>query len=213
MTFRSATRFERPIEWVGTPFMAGKGDFVTELMDLMEELMGRPVEVTDEVLDKCRETGHFGALLYELYKEAASLVCVSSAVNIGFTEEDVKFSRNQAICVGLLVRISKLMASVVRLSVGVEHGETVQALTRCILESAVNLRYLLLKHDNKIYDKFVKTSLAAERELHDIILENIEKRGGEQIVIEQDMLSSIADTCEQSGVKIETPRLGWQLQE
>ena len=141
--------------------------------------------------------------MYELYKEASSLICVTSAAYFDDKVDAIKFERNQAICAGLLVRISKLMVSVVKLSADIEHGEAVQALNRGIIESAVNLRYLLNMDDDEIYDRFVKTSLSAERRLYDIIGSNIENRGGGQFVIEKIMLDSIAEVCQQSGVKIE----------
>ena len=181
-----------------------------EGMDDLDRLLSPPLEVTEEMLEMCRQDGQFGALVYELYKEACSLVSVSSAIYLGGTVDTIKLDRDQAICAGLLVRISKYMVSVIKLSADIEHGETVQALNRCIIESVVNLRYLLIKDDNEVYDRFVKTSLVAERELYDIIQNNIETRGGEQLAIEQSMLNSIKDTCQQSGLTVEeiNPRAG-----
>ncbi len=104
------------------------------------------------------------------------------------------------------------MLSVIKLSADAEHGETVQALNRCIIESAVNLRYLLLKHDENLYERFVKNSLAAERELYEFIQENINDKAGETFYIEQSMLRSILDVCEQSGVapeEIDTRAGNW----
>ena len=174
-----------------------------ELYDEVGTLVGPPVDVTDEVLEACRVNDQFGPLVCELYKEAGSLVCVSSAVYFGDTADAIKLSRNQAICAGLLVRIAKYMVSAVKLSADIEHGETVQALNRCIIESAVNLRYLLLKDDDELFDRFVKDSLVAERELYDIIQGNIKVSGGVQLIIEQGMLNSIMETCEQSGLTVE----------
>ena len=84
------------------------------------------------------------------------------------------------------------------------------ALNRCIIESTVNLRYLLLKDEDEVYDRFVTSSLVAERELYDMIQGNIEAKDGEKLVVERGMLESIEDTCEQSGVVIEeiNPRAG-----
>ena len=39
-------------------------------MDNIEELAGPPVEVTQELLEECRQKGQFGALVFDLYKEA-----------------------------------------------------------------------------------------------------------------------------------------------
>ena len=145
--------------------------------------------------------------MYELYKEAIRLCVISSSAYIENTEDTIKMKRNQAICAGLLVRISKYMASVAKLSAGIEHGETVQALNRCILESAVNLQYLILKDDDQIYDRFVRNGLRAERELYDIIQENVKSRDGNVLTIEQSMIISIMETLEQSGVKVEDVKL------
>ena len=181
-----------------------------ELHDDMESLVGPPVEVTDEKLEACRAKDQFGVLVYELYKETGRLVCASSGAFFGHSGDSIKFDRNQAICAGLLVRIFKYMLSVVKLSEEIEHGETVQALNRCIIESAVNLRYLLLKDDDATYGKFAQNGLVAERELYDMIQENVESRGGNRLVIEQGMLDSIIETCEQAGIKPEevNPKAG-----
>ena len=164
------------------------------------------------MLEDCRAKGQFGSLVFELYREAGGLISSISASYLGNAGDTVRFDRNQAICVGLLVRISKLMLSVVKLSSDIEHGETVEALNRCIIESSVNLKYLLLKDCDEVYDQFVKNGLRAERELHDIIHQNIECRGRKQLAIEKSMLKSIMDKCESSGVKIEDIDLragGW----
>ena len=176
----------------------------------IECYLGSPVEVTDEMLQVCRDKGQFGSLLFDLYKEAGGLLTVTSAAYVGYSGDAVKLERNQAICAGLLVRISKLMISVVKVSSEIEHGETVQALNRCIIESIVNVRYLLLKDSEAVYDRFVKNGLRAERELYDIIQENIKSRDGEQLAIEAGMLKSILDKCELSGVTIDeiNPKAG-----
>lgn len=169
----------------------------------VESHIGPTVEVTDELLQKCREKGQFGSLWFDLYKEAGNLLTVVSAAQVSYDGNALKLERNQAICVGLLVRQSKLMLSVVKLSSGIEHGETVQVLNRCIVESVVNVRYLLLKDSEEVYDRFVKGSFKPERELYDLIHENIRLRDGERLVIEESMLRSILDKCKSSGVAIE----------
>ena len=174
-----------------------------ESVDDIDKLVQPQVKITEAVLEECRTKGQFGSLVFELYREAGGLISATSASYLGNTGDAIRFDRNQAICVGLLVRVSKLMLSVVKLSSDIEHGETVEALNRCIIESSVNLRYLLLKDCDEEYDQFVKNGLRAERELHDIIRQNIHRRGGKQLAIEESMLKSILDKCESSGVTIE----------
>ena len=176
----------------------------------MESHIGPPVDVTDEVLQACREKGQFGFLLFDLYKETGRLLTVTGAARIGYAGDAAKLERNQAICAGLLVRISKLMTSVVKLSSDIEHGETVQVLNRCIIESMVNVRYLLLKDSDTVYDRFVKNGLRPERELYDFIHENISLRDGKRLAIEESMLNSILDKCQSSGVTVDeiNPKAG-----
>ena len=181
------------------------GDWISsmESVDDINKLVQPQIRITEAILEECRAKGQFGSLVFELYKEAGGLISSTGASYLGNTGDAVRFERNQAICVGLLVRISKLMLSVVKLSSDIEHGETVEALNRCIIESSVNLKYLLLKDCDEAYDQFVKNGLRAERELYDIINQNIHRRGGKQLAIEESMLKSILDKCESLGVTIE----------
>ena len=169
----------------------------------INRLIESQVKITEAMLEDCRAKGQFGSLVFELYKEADGLISAIGASYPGNASHSVKFDRNQAICVGLLVRISKLMLSVIKLSSDIEHGETVKALNRCIVETSVNLRFLLLKDCNEVYEQFVKNGLRGERELYDIIHQNMEHRGNKQLAIEESMLKSILDKCESSGVRIE----------
>ncbi len=174
----------------------------------LSALVGPPIEVTEDMLSSCRSKNTFGALAFELYKEAVKLVGVICIHHVTTEPYIVQLNRNQAICAGLLVRISKLMLSVTKLSSDTEHGETVKILNRCIIESAVTLRYLLLKkHDPRVFDRFVESSLRPEVELYDFILANVEKNNGRMLGIEDRMIKSILDTFDKSGIDRESARL------
>ena len=182
---------------------------MTALKSQIEEWVGPAIQVNDEVIRACQERNEFGGLSFALYREATGLIWVTS--NAYYDEGNgPTILRNQAVCLGLLSRISKLMASVLKLSSEVEHGETVQILYRCIPESSIDLQYLLKKDDDTVFERFIKVGLKSERELYDIIQENITNRNGQELEIERDMLQSITRTCEHSGMKIEEidPRAG-----
>ena len=178
--------------------------------DTLDEVMGQPVRVDEEILRACRETAKFGALSFDLYKEAAGIVWVACHTYYQTGDEGISLPRNQAICTGLLSRVAKLMLSVLKLASDTEHGETVQILSRCITESSVDLQFLLKHNDSAIYEKFVLTGLKGDRQLYDIIKHNIEQRNGQVFEIEQNMLASIHKRCEESGVQIEdvSPKAG-----
>ena len=170
----------------------------------VHELLQEKTEVTDEILQKYAEEGRLSELAFELYKEVGRLLSVSAFSYVADKPSEIILKRDQAICIGLLIRITKFMTAVVQLVAGdTERFEVVMALNRSILESALNLQFLLLKNEGRFYDQFVKFSLAPERELYDQIVREIRDRGGVELPIETRMLASIQRTCKESGVNID----------
>jgi hypothetical protein len=102
-----------------------------------------------------------------------------------------------------MIRIAKFMVVVAQLAAKGDRAEVVLALNRSIMESAINLEFLIVKNDERYFGQFVRFSLGPERELYDIIQANVAARGGEEWPIENRMLASINDVCQGSGVKIE----------
>jgi hypothetical protein len=143
------------------------------------------------------------AVAFELYKEALSVVNLAPHLLDEAAALKGGWHRNQAICAGLMIRISKFMLVVVQLSAKGDRAEVVSALNRSINESAINLEFLVSTNDDKYFDQFVKFSLGPERELYDFIQAKLLARGGEAWPIELRMLKSINDVCQASGVKIE----------
>jgi hypothetical protein len=117
-------------------------------------------------------------LAFELYKEAVSVVNLASHLLDDDAATNGGWARNQAICAGLLVRISKFMLVVAQLSAGGNRAEVVTALNRSILETAVNLEFLVTSNDDAHFDNFVTLGLGPERERFDTIQANIAARGG-----------------------------------
>lgn len=139
---------------------------------------------------------------FELYKETGALVNLAASVYVGGDVTEYPLSRNEAVAVGLLVRLCKFMLVVTQLSAEGRRGDVIFALNRCILESATNLLYLLRKSEAATYDQFVISSFGPEKELFDFIQRNIADRGHE-IPIETRMLASINDACAKAGLRIE----------
>jgi hypothetical protein len=139
---------------------------------------------------------------FELYKEVVSVVNLTAHLLDEAASVKGGWPRNQAICAGLMIRIFKFMLVVTQLSADGNRAEVVTALNRSIMESAINLEFLVSANDDKYFDQFVKFSLGPERELYDIIQANVAARGGEVQPIEQRMLDSISDVCQASDVEI-----------
>lgn len=167
---------------------------------LTKMLMPR-VDITG--IDKEEDPGKLNELAFELYKEASSIVNLGAHLLDETAAAKGGWPRNQAICAGLMIRISKFMLVVIQLSSKGNRAEVVYSLNRSILESCINLEFLVTTNDDKFFDQFVKFSLGPEKDLYDLIQANIAARGGEVWPIEKRMLASINDVCTVSGVKIE----------
>lgn len=140
---------------------------------------------------------------FELYKEAGSVVNLAALLYDASSVSSGGWGRDQAICAALMIRIFKFMVAVTQLSSVGDRADVVSALNRSILETAINLEFLLTTDDSKMFDKFVTSGLGPERELYDLIQSNIAHRGGAALPIERRMLNSIEDVCRVSGVKVE----------
>jgi hypothetical protein len=165
----------------------------------INKILGEPTDIS------CIEKGDkdcFTMVAFELYKEVASISTLISSI-FNSNDGDISFERNQSVNAGLIIRITKYMRSVLALLCdGVsEHGEVIMTLNRCILESAIKLRFFCEKADQRDYDNFVKSSLKPEKEAYKIIEDNIRERGGE-LPIEKRMKHSIERTIRLSGYTI-----------
>lgn len=167
----------------------------------LEEMMSPRVNIdgVESEADRDKVDG----LAFELYKESLSVVNLASHLFDHSSAEGGGWPRNQAICAGLLIRISKFMLVVTQLSATKNRAEVVNALNRSIMESVINLEFLVGRTEDRFFDQFVTSSLGPEGELYDMIQRNIAARGGEASPIETRMLASITDVCTVSGVKIE----------
>jgi|SRR5271157_3870891 len=168
---------------------------------IFDEWVGPAVDV--KPIYNCKTLHESGGIAFELYKEAWRVVVFTAHLLDSTTAAQGGFARNQAICAGLMVKISKFMLAVIQLSTGDDRGEVVLALNRIIFEAAINLEFLVRSRDGKYFDQFVNLSLGPEREMYDQIRSNIEARGGEVLPIETRLLNSIEHTCAASGMKIE----------
>ncbi|MYH67238.1 MAG: hypothetical protein F4152_01275 [Dehalococcoidia bacterium] len=124
-----------------------------------------------------------------------------------------EWDREQAIRVGLLLRIRRFLKAILCLRNYEDTGEAMFALSRLVMESAMNLRYLLFKDDPEMYAVFVTSALRADVDLLDEVEENIRQRGGtDEMPIEKRMKSSVLRYVQDSGTTLEDVRSspkGW----
>ena len=170
-------------------------------IESIKEALGPSVDISGVAAEKNIEK--INHLAFELYKESSVLAGLIGGMAESPDEKLTGVPRNQAICVGLVIRIAKLMLGVTQMSATRNRGEIVQTLNRCIMEPAINLEFLVTMNEDEHYDRFVAYSFGPERELYDLINANIKEAGGAVKPIETRMLESIAEKCKTSRVNID----------
>ncbi len=164
----------------------------------INDLLGLPTDISS-IGANLKES--FSKVAFDLYRETAIVAVVSSCLYESYNPHKGVLLRDQAIEAGLIVRITKFMASVLALLCDKtrKHGEVIMALNRCITESAINLKFFCKKATQHDFDEFVKSSLKPEKETYIFIQKNISKRG-KVLPVETRMLNSINRVFQSSGV-------------
>ena len=159
-------------------------------------------------LEKTNNNGDFIYAGVELLKELAQYVniisCITEVTDKG---EPRGWTRNEAILAGLLIRCTKLLSGYLN-AICDNRMEISNVLLRSIVETMVNLKYLLSFKSNQLFDDFVLYSLKTESKEYKRIEDNIKQRGTE-LHIERRMKKSILNSFEESGVtldQIDDPR-------
>jgi len=151
-------------------------------------LAATPLTKVDEALIKEFESeGDYIGLGIDLVIEVGSYVCV--AANL-FRNEEMNWTRDEAILGGHLVRLFKLLDSL--LDQTCKHRrETSIVLSRLVFECIVNLRYLIAHASDDLFRSYRTYSLQHELKLIEKIEANIAERQGVSLPIEDRMIRSI----------------------
>jgi Family of unknown function (DUF5677) len=132
---------------------------------------------------------------FYLLRELSQLVAVIASL-----QPEPPLDRNRAILRGLLVRLTKLLRLTLRELMAKECFQQLNV-QRSILETLGTLKYLIDDDGNGTrFDQYVMNSLIVERELLEDITDNIDKRDGAVLHIEERMRRSIKGTAQAAGI-------------
>lgn len=171
-----------------------------------EQLKGyeiKDIEITSPMLKQYNNEFDFVSIAVDLHSDVAKLVHAVSNINrLDSNGKPRKLNRNEAIIGGLMCRISKLH--------GILHQQfcnnqmfIAYSVLRSIVESIVNLMYLIKKNTQELYDEYIKFSLKQEKKLLNEIEGYIRNRNGSDLPIEIRMKRSIMRAFDHSSYKIE----------
>lgn len=166
-------------------------------MPWSEQLASIPRTVIDEgSIATFESEGSYVGLAVDLVIEAGSYVSVAAHL---FRNEDMHWTRNEAVLGGHLVRLFKLLDAL--LDQTCKHRrETSIVITRLIFECIVNLRYMIAHASDDLFNSFRNYSLQHEMKLLERIEGNISDRQGVSLPIEDRMIKSILASFEASAL-------------
>ena len=155
--------------------------------------------VDPEAVGKFRSEDDFTALAVELFKEIAARTAVLACTHrLDDNNMPRKWNRNEAILGGLMIRLAKLQAGLLD-AICQDRFEISEILARCLAETVLNIRFLLVAKSDAIYDQYIEYSLREEKRLLQLINENVGARGHE-LPIEFRMTRSIMRSFQIAGL-------------
>jgi len=159
-----------------------------------------PPTISEEEMQRCRESGDFRPVLFEWYKFVGSVCVTFSCIRPDSPALNEIPEREYTILIGLLNRCSRLMLANVALSHEGKFGETTSIVDRCIFESCVLLTWLCRTQGIDRFDRYIANGLKSDLELKEQILANIAGRNTPSLKIEKRMLESIDHYVNEAGI-------------
>ena len=155
-----------------------------------------------EEINKFDSEEKFMSLAVELFKEVSQITSILLCIErIDSKNNPRKWKRNEAILGGLMVRFTKLQTGYLD-QICQKRMEIANILFRCLGESIINLKYLLTKSTDYLFDEYIEYSLRQEKRFLNRIQKNIAKRGSE-IPVETRMKQSIERYLKISSFSVE----------
>lgn len=108
-----------------------------------------------------------------------------------------KIDKDQAVVGGNLTRLIKLNTSFLQ-NICEGKLEICYIINRCIAETAINTKFLLIDGEERVKRNYIKYSLITEKELWETIITNIKGRNGNVLPIEERMQESIQNSFDKS---------------
>lgn len=126
-------------------------------------------------------------------------------VELKYCDSDAKpivIDKENAVMAGNLVRLIKLNISLLQ-NICERKLEICQIINRCIAETVVNIKYLLVEREERVRRNYIKYSLITEKELWETIISNVKQRNGDTLPIEERMQDSIQKSFDDSDMDLD----------
>lgn len=149
-------------------------------------------------IEKFDSEDNFMDAYVELLKQTIELIY--RVVGLKYCDNEgipKKISKDEAVVGGNLTRLIKLNTSFLQ-NICEGKLEICYIINRCIAETAINTKFLLIEGEERVRRNYIKYSLITEKELWETILSNVKDRSGDVLPIEERMQKSILNSFDKS---------------
>jgi hypothetical protein len=159
---------------------------------------------TESQIEKFQTEDDFMDASVELLKQTIELIFRVVGENFCEGNEGMpkKISKDEAVVAGNLTRLIKLNTSFLE-NICNGKSEICYIINRCIAETCINLKYILIEGEERVKRNYIKNSLITEKELWKTIITNIKENDGEVLPIEDRMKKSIQNSFDKSDFEID----------
>jgi hypothetical protein len=164
----------------------------------MNEIDNILPKYSDAEIEKFDSEDKFMDAYVELLKQTIELIYrvvgLKYCDNYGVPK---KIDKDEAVVGGNLIRLIKLNTSFLQ-NICEGKLEICYIINRCIAETAINTKFLLIEGEERVKRNYIKNSLITEKELWETILSNVKERSGDVLPIEERMQKSIQNSFDKS---------------
>ena len=157
-------------------------------------------EFPAELWEQCRNDGDFMPILFELYQEVGLLCNTAASISRASPALRSVPPVHYAVLRGLLNRCSRLMLANMHLTADGLFGETLDLISRCIMESATKVQWLCAKDSEEHFARYLADGLKKDIEWKRLVESNVRERDGKRLPIEERMLNSVNRCVRLSGI-------------
>jgi hypothetical protein len=149
-----------------------------------------PIRFTEEEIKKCEDSKDFRKIFFDYYIFVIELVTVSVSIRADSPWINKALSKlDWGILVWLLNRIRKTMYAQLPLIVEQKHNEVLMMLDRAILESCLNISWIIENLNEESSKKFVAYAIKKDLDLESLIHENSSNQGRELYEVEKRLIN------------------------
>jgi hypothetical protein len=169
----------------------------------MNEILNILPKYSNADIEKFDGEDSFMDAYVELLKQSIELIY--RVVGLKYCDLDgmpKKINKDDAVIGGNLTRLIKLNTSFLQ-NICEGKLEICYIINRCIAETAINTKFILIEGEDRVKRNYIKNSLITEKELWETILTNVKDRNGDVLPIEERMQKSIQNSFDKSDFDLE----------